>query len=270
MHYDPVKQFLGRLFNRNPFARKLFFRMLDILLLRAWYIHRAVKEFSRKDRTGENIRILDAGSGLGQYSWYMANKNPNWKITAVDIKSEEVASCKDFFDRQNKKNVHFLNADLTKYVDPGAFNMILSVDVMEHIEDDEKVFANFFSSLKPGGMVLLSTPSDQGGSDVHTHGDTSFIEEHVRDGYALDEMNKKLQKAGFQKINIQYSYSWPGSIAWRLSMKYPIMLLGRSKAFFALLPVYYLVCMPFVLVLNFIDVNIKHKKGTGLIVKAWK
>ncbi len=270
MHYDPVKQFLGNIFYRNPFARKLFYRMLDILLLRAWYIHRALKEFGRSTTTDQDIRVLDAGSGLGQYSWYMARKNPNWKITAIDIKKEEIASCKVFFDRQNKKNVAFLAGDLTKFVEYEAFNLVLSVDVMEHIEDDEKVFSNFYKTLKPGGMLLLNTPSDQGGSDVHAHGETSFIEEHVRDGYGVNDMHDKLQRAGFKKIKIQYSYGKPGNIAWRLSMKYPIMLLGRSKAFFAVLPLYYLVFMPFVLILNMIDVRINHKKGTGLIVKAWK
>lgn len=244
--------------------------MLDILLLRAWYIHRALKEFSRSITIEQDVRVLDAGSGLGQYSWYMAQKNPKWKITAIDIKKEEIASCKAFFDHQNKGNVAFLADDLTKYVVPETFNLILSVDVMEHIEDDEKVFSNFYKTLKPGGMLLISTPSDQGGSDVHTQGETSFIEEHVRDGYGVHEIHDKLQRAGFKNINISYSYGKPGSIAWRLSMKYPILLLGRSKAFFLVLPLYYLLFMPFVLILNMIDINVNHKKGTGLIVKAWK
>lgn len=270
MHYDPVKQFLGNLFNRKPFTRKLFFLILDILLLRAWYINKVLKKFRLSNKSNQNITVLDAGSGLGQYSWQMARKNPNWKITAIDIKEEEIASCKAFFTRQNKNNVVFLTDDLTRFIEPEAFDLILSVDVMEHIENDERVFENFFSSLKPGGMLLLSTPSDQGGSDVHTHGETSFIGEHVRDGYGVDDMTKNLQRAGFKEINIQYSYGKPGSIAWRLSMKYPIILLGKSKAFMLLLPFYYLICMPFVLILNVLDVSIKHKKGTGLIVKAWK
>lgn len=270
MYYDPVKQFLGNVFNRKPFTRKLFYSLLDILLLRTWYIHRALKEFSRSETTGQNIRILDAGSGLGQYSWYMARKNPNWKITAIDIKKEEVASCKAFFNTHNKRNVVFIAGDLTDFIEPEVFNLILSVDVMEHIEDDERVFANFYNSLQPEGMLLISTPSDQGGSDVHAHEDTSFIEEHVRDGYGVHEMHDKLRRAGFKKIQIKYSYGKPGNIAWRLSMKYPIMMLGRSKAFFLMLPLYYLVFMPFVLILNMIDVRVNHKKGTGLIVKAWK
>ena len=69
---------------------------------------------------------------------------------------------------------------------------------MEHIEEDELVFRNFFRALKPGGSLLISTPSDQGGSDVHNEEEKSFIDEHVRDGYGIGEISQKLERAGFR------------------------------------------------------------------------
>jgi len=41
--------------------------------------------------------------------------------------------------------------------------------------------------------LLISTPSDQGGSDAQEEHD-SFIGEHVRDGYAIKEIEEKLNK----------------------------------------------------------------------------
>jgi hypothetical protein len=117
---------------------------------------------------------------------------------------------------------------------------------------------------------LISTPSDQGGSDVHDEHDTSFISEHVRDGYNIIEIEEKLKSAGFSKVLAKYSYGFPGKISWKLSMKYPIILVNASKLFFILLPFYYLVTFPFCLIFNFFDLIGKHKTGTGLIVKAWK
>ena len=52
-----------------------------------------------------------------------------------------------------------------------SFDLALSVDVMEHIVEDVEVFRNIHTSLKDGGMLLISTPSDQGGSDVHDDAD---------------------------------------------------------------------------------------------------
>ena len=187
------------------------------------------------------------------------------------MKVEQIADCTGFFSRIGRNNVRFGLADLTIYNRPDTFDLILSVDVMEHIEDDEQVFRNFHRSLTGEGMLLISTPSDQGGSDVHDHEEgTSFIDEHVRDGYNIDEIQEKLRKAGFTKTTARYTYGKPGQIGWRLSMKYPILMLNESRLFFILLPFYYIVTFPVALIFNWMDLTMSHKTGTGLIVKAYK
>jgi hypothetical protein len=141
---------------------------------------------------------------------------------------------------------------------------------MEHIADDEKVFRNFYDSLTQQGMLLISTPSDQGGSDVHDHETTSFIDEHVRDGYNINEICEKLKRAGFRRTEASYSYGPQGKTGWRLSMKYPILMLNTSRMFFLLLPFYYILAWPVALIYNWLDMRSPHQSGTGLIVKAWK
>ncbi len=268
MQYDPIKKSLGEGFNKQPFLRKLFYRLLDLLLLRTWHVKKEVRKWAKGK--SKNIEILDAGSGFGQYVFYLSNKNRNWKILGIDVKEEQIEDCNIFFNNIGKTNVSFRMEDLTKFKTKGTYDLILSVDVMEHILEDVKVFENFHASLKPGGMVLISTPSDQGGSDVHEHEHDSFIDEHVRDGYNIDEIQEKLKSVGFSKTEARYNYGTPGKISWKLSMKYPIQMLNVSKLFFIFLPFYYIVTLPFSLFLNYLDVAIKHKTGTGLIVKAWK
>lgn len=271
MQYDPIKRRLGNFFNQSPFLRKVFYNLLDLLLLRSWHVHKELKGFAsslvKKDDT---IKILDAGSGFGQYSFYMSKLFSQSDILAVDVKEEQVADCNQFFTSIGKNNVTFEVADLTQFVKPLSYDLVLSVDVMEHILEDVLVFKNFHASMKKGGMLLISTPSDQGGSDVHGDDDASFIEEHVRDGYNITEIENKLKEAGFSKVEARYSYGAPGKISWRLSMKYPILMLGASKLFFIILPFYYLVAYPVSFVLNYFDTTMKHPTGTGLIVKAWK
>ena len=269
MKYDPIKKSLGLVFNKNIFLRKLFYNLLDLLLLRTWHIKKEIKLW--KKSLNNNVSILDAGAGFGQYTYFLSKLNKNWEITGVDVKTEQVEDCNRFFKKLNKENtIKFQEADLTKFCQEKKFDLILSVDVMEHILDDVKVFENFYSSLKPKGMVLISTPSDQGGSDVHNEHEISFIDEHVRDGYNISDIDKKLKTAGFSKVSARYSYGMPGKISWNLSMKYPILMLNASKLFFVLLPFYYIITFPVSLILNFADLNFKHKTGTGLIVKAWK
>lgn len=269
MQYDPIKKSLGKVFNKRPFLRILFYRLLDLLLLRTWHVKKELRTWA-SGRKGKQ-RILDAGSGFGQYTYFLSGMNKDWLVEAVDVKEEQVADCNNFFGRIGRNNVLFATADLTTFSKPDFFDLILSVDVMEHILEDEKVFVNFYDSLSQGGMVLISTPSDQGGSDVHDHGEEhSFIDEHVRDGYNIHDIQEKLKRAGFKITTGKYSYGTPGQIAWRLSMKYPIKMLNISKLFFLLLPFYYLVTFPFALLLNFMDVRGRHKTGTGLIITAIK
>lgn len=66
MHYDPIKRSLGVVFNKTPFLRKLFYNLLDLLLLRSWHIHKELREWMKGK--GNDVKILDAGAGFGQYT----------------------------------------------------------------------------------------------------------------------------------------------------------------------------------------------------------
>ena len=268
MQYDPIKRKLGHAFNRHVVLRKLFYRLLDLLLLRTWHIQKEIRKWARN--TSGNMRVLDAGSGFGQYAYYLARKHKNWNILGVDVKTEQIEDCTSFFNKIGYDHVKFEFADLTKFKQDNAYDLVLSVDVMEHILEDVLVFQNLCDSMKEGGMLLISTPSDQGGSDVHDHDHESFIDEHVRDGYNINEIEEKLKSAGFSKVRAKYSYGTPGKISWKLSMKYPIILLNASRLFYVLLPFYFLLTYPFAYLLNYLDVKGNHRTGTGLIVNAWK
>lgn len=269
MNYDPIKFSLGTVFNKTPFLRKIFYILLDILLLRAWHVKKAVSAW-KKAQT-KPISIIDAGCGFGQYSYYLSRQNATWNVLGIDVKQEQIADCNTFAKQIGfESRLTFTEGDLTKYVSEKPVDMILSVDVMEHILDDEQVFRNFAASLKKNGFLLISTPSNLGGSDVHEEDGESFIGEHVRDGYSVEDITEKLTRAGFTNIETAYSYGTAGHISWILSMKLPISILNISKAFFILLPFYYLATYWLCLILNAIDVIFEQKQGSGLIVKAYK
>lgn len=269
MHYDPIKKTLGRFFSGSPFMRKSFYFLLDVLLLRTWHVKRALRRISSGYKS--EVNILDAGCGFGQYTWQMSRMNSKWKIKAVDIDSKHISDCSSFFAKAGLTDrINFQTLDLTQLSDINHYDLILSVDVMEHIEEDEKVFENFFGSLREKGVLIISTPSDKGGSDVHNENDSSFIGEHVRDGYSRKDITEKLGRAGFREIEVSYTYGIPGTISWRLSMKYPIKMLNISYLFFLIIPFWYLIFLPISLLLNYLDLIIRHKEGTGLLVIARK
>lgn len=268
MEYDPIKDYLSAVFGNSTFGRKVFFKTLDFFLLRTWHIRRELRKW--KKQAPETAHILDAGSGFGQYSLFLSKMNPRWNILGLDVKRDYVAEANCFFRHIDKPNVFFKVEDLLNYRKEGIFDLILSVDVMEHIEDDEKVFENFFHSLRPKGVLLISTPSDKGGSDSSNASSDSFIGEHVRNGYNMQEIKEKLKKAGFCKVKAHYSYGFPGKIAWKMALKWPMKMLGFARGLIIFLPVYYLITFLPILLLHYMDTYTPHRSGTGLIVRAEK
>lgn len=267
MQYESVKRSVGRYFSGSPVMRKILYSLLDLLLLRTWHIKKALKTICQQ--IPGDAEILDAGCGFGQYTWRMSGMNSHWHITGVDINKDHIEDCSRFFSRAGLSDrITFRTADLVSFSEPGKYNLILSVDVMEHISDDESVFRNFFSSLADNGILLISTPSDKGGSYVHNHGDEPFIEEHVRNGYSITDITRKLSAAGFTDIETKYTYGKPGNISWHLSMRYPVKMLNRSSLFAVILPFYYMLVLPLAIILNISDLRLPHNTGTGLIVKA--
>ncbi len=154
--YDPLKAVLGRMVARSVLRRKLFFKALGALFLRQWHVRAALKAIKRDHQVHD---ILDAGSGYGQYSYYMGRLWPHAAILGVDVKEEQVRDCRWFTHRIQRRNVHFELGDLTTFERAESFDLALSVDVMEHILEDEAVFRNVFASLRPGGLFVISTPA---------------------------------------------------------------------------------------------------------------
>jgi len=268
MQYEPVKKIFGNIIRKHPSLRKIFYKILGTFFLREWYVKRELCKLLKT--TKENAIIYDAGCGFGQYSYFIAKNFPNASIYSIDIKNDYIEDCKAFFNRIGLKQCRFEIEDLTKIQHQDKFDIVLSIDVVEHITDDTIALQNFFRALKPNGFLLLTTPSNFGGSNADKRNKKGFIDEHARNGYSVQELETKLKSAGFSIDSIQYTYGFWGKIAWKLSIKIPMLLMNRSKIFLIILPVYYLIASPFIFIGMFLDF-ISHKKtGSGLLIIARK
>ena len=233
------------------------------MFLRSWYVRRELTELRGKFGNA-NIDIYDAGSGFGQYTYFMANKLKQCKIFSVDVKEDWINDCREFFKQKKIAGVSFAVEDLLRITHQTKFDLIVCVDVMEHIADDTTVFKNFFVALKPGGYLLINSPSIYGGSDVHDDEAESFIGEHARDGYSKEDLESKLHPLGFTTYKCRYTYGFWGDKAWRLGIKYPMVLLNISKLFLLILPLYYLLTFPFTLIMMNLDFASENKIGSGI------
>jgi len=268
--YDPVKDRFANIIRKFRFLRTLFYKLLDLFFLRSWYVRDILREYgSELDRQGE-WKLLDAGSGFGQYDRFILDEFRNVKVKAIDVKADYLQDSRHYFEQAIRENrIDFQQEDLLELDYPEKFNFVICIDVLEHIEEDRTVMQNVYQALKPGGFFLMHSPSIY--SEEDADGDDSFVDEHARVGYSEDDIAEKLESSGFELTDVAYTYGSKGHLAWELLIKYPMLWLTNMKLWaLPLMAIYYVFTLPVGLVLMALDLRDENEQGTGIYALARK
>ena len=99
-------------------------------------------------------KVLEAGCGVGAQTVLLAQKNPQARITSIDISPDSLASAKQLAGNHGIKNVEFRVADI---FDPPfedeSFDHIFLCFVMEHLKEPQKALQSLKRVLRPGGSI---------------------------------------------------------------------------------------------------------------------
>jgi SAM-dependent methyltransferase len=97
-------------------------------------------------------RILDIGCGDGWLTSIVSHFGPT---TGIDLSNDAVEQA-----RRRYPGVTFEAADLTQYQHSGElFDIVISQEVIEHLEDPASHLAMIHRLLKPNGCLILTTPN---------------------------------------------------------------------------------------------------------------
>lgn len=181
---------LGAFLARNPFPHGLTDGLFYREKMRA--IHRIAPRRLRDD--DRPPRILDIGGGRSGLAWLLY---PDAEVTSVDI-DPTLAGQGPAAGR-----VTFVCADALRLPFPdGAFDAVALFDVLEHIPDDRRAAAEAARVTRPGGVILVSTPTSawrypyvRALSPVCPHERELMAEwGHVRRGYGREELERLFGK----------------------------------------------------------------------------
>jgi len=144
--------------------------------------------------------ILDAGCGSGYGSQILAKAGAK-KVYGIDLVADSIDYCQT---HHSHPNLIFRKADLTRldshFFPDNFFDLICTFETIEHIKDYRKAIAEIYRVLKPGGLLLISTPNKA----VYSPGTSKpFYPFHYHEFY-LEDLKKMLKDFQIQKILGQY------------------------------------------------------------------
>jgi SAM-dependent methyltransferase len=163
-----------------------------------------LREFSRHFRG----HVLEVGSGVGQITGELVKNRNITKLVSIEPHPEYFAKLCEIF--QNHRIVHGTITDLK---DDENWNAIVSINVLEHIEDDEGELNIYHRRLaKENGTLCLFVPARP---EIYAQIDKDFghFRRHTKPG-----LRRKLEGAGFQILQMRY-YNFAGYFAWWLNFR---------------------------------------------------
>lgn len=141
-------------------------------------------------------KILDIGCGAGTVDFYLANQGH--KVLGIDISEKAVKACRKSARALGLKDrASFKKLNFPERKPQGKFDLIICSEVLEHLESDKKAVEVIFGLLRPGGIVIFSTPSKN--APLYKLGLAKKFDEkvgHLR-RYFLKELKTLVRKTGF-------------------------------------------------------------------------
>ncbi|MFD0904525.1 class I SAM-dependent methyltransferase [Actinomadura sediminis] len=170
-------------------------RRLTELEDRHWWFRerraRLARELRRLPRPFPGERALDVGAAGGGNTRVLAAHG--WRALATDLAEEAVAIAR-------ARGLDALRADARDLpVESGAFGLVTAFDVLEHVEEDDRVAREIARVLRPGGTALVSVPCDMSLWSAH---DEALS--HVR-RYDRDRLTRVVEDAG---LAVERVWSW--------------------------------------------------------------
>jgi SAM-dependent methyltransferase len=135
-------------------------------------------------------RILDAGCGSGRNMVELARYGA---VTGIELSRTSVALA-----RERGVGEVLEGSVLEMPLADDSFDLVASLDVIEHLEDDLGALREFRRAVAPGGALLVTVPAYQwlwSGPDVITH-------HHRR--YTRRSLRAVAERAGWRQVRTTY------------------------------------------------------------------
>lgn len=190
----------------NPLSERWLGGLHAGLVIKGLYLQWKVAAYLRQG----GRRVLDAGCGPeAQLAAMLAARYPTCSFVGWDLHVNP-----DIKRILQQPNVSVIESDITQLADRCQYDLVYSVDVLEHIEDFEGTLDRLVGSLRPGGLLFIHVPSlDQrlwfGAGEreslhqfrAHRSGD-----DHVHEGFSLSQLRQALRQRSMEVVDARPTF----------------------------------------------------------------
>ncbi len=199
-------------------AARLLYRVMGVADPAHYLHHRYLAAALRTARPRQPEAILDAGCGAGDHSLWLARLFPTARVLGVDIDAQRIAANRRALARVNAPNLSFEVGDLTVLQLDGEVDLIVSVDVLEHIVEQHEALTRLRRALRPGGYALLHVPTRRTTPVPLSRWLRDFHEwaehEHIAEEATAEEFVQRVRSAGFEVVASRTTFGyWTGELA---------------------------------------------------------
>jgi SAM-dependent methyltransferase len=222
--------------------------------IRSHYFRHYVRSLIRRQNF---VDVLDAGCGTGMYSRMLAIWLPHARIHAIDL-----LSLKEWKDAP--ENISFETLDLRHLDAHDRYDLVVTVDVLEHIPDNTDVIRRFARALRSGGYLYIAVPSEtQEQHFLPRHLFSHFHEweehEHIGEQHTLAQLAEFVRSMGLDVCVARHTFTFFGTIAWEIEMA----LHWRGGSFGKRVRI---LLMPLLKTLGWLDIMLPIGTGNNLVI----
>lgn len=136
------------------------------------------------------LHTLDVGAGSGWFSRWLLAKGFSDSAVCVDLGYET-----DRDESESGKPIAY-----RKSIESSDANLVLMMDVLEHVDDDVGLLKEYLDKCRPGTKVFITVPAFMFLWSAHDE----FLEHKRR--YTVSSLRKVVEEAGAKPLSIHYYF----------------------------------------------------------------